>query len=341
MSALPGILEPLAMLQTFQKFDTAVSMPFGDLFATVPNTGPGNTVAIEVYEYGREVATINIRGADPHRVDRPTRTVQVAKAISLSESIPIPAGVIKDLRAPGEWQQANGEREVARCLLELRNRVDRRKALLQAQAVKNSLSFTLPGNIAETVSMGMSAYNAVTHPHGDASWATAGTDIVADLIYYKKLVAQRAGVNLTRMFLNSNTAKYLFDNTALAAYWQASPAAMNIAVTGQLPPIWGIQPVIVDDGYDASGTFTDYMPDNAVVLAPSAADSPAQIVECEPQSLLAPAGYKGLFFHTKAPEGGNANINDGYEIQFQYDFLPTLGANPDALVYIADVTATS
>jgi hypothetical protein len=332
-----SILEPQTLLKLYTRFGGAVADPFAPYFPAQPNPNPGDKVGIEVYDYTRKAAGVNVRGGDPQKTKPPTRTIQVAAGLTLSEALVIPPRTIKDLRAPGDLLQANGRAEVARRMLELRKRIDTRKVILHSQAMKGTLSFTLPDAVSQTVDLGMSADHKPSSVA--ASWAVAGTDIIAQLMAYKVQAIQDTGIPLARMYMNTATSMYLLNNTAIKAFWAGLPQAMSVLTTGELPPIVGLQPVIVDDGYISdAGTYTPYLADKEVILAPNPAQAMSADIECEPVSLMAPEGMRGLYFNTIEPTPGSAHINEGITVEYEYTFLTTLGAEPDAFFYLADVT---
>lgn len=309
-------------------------------FSTMPNDKPGNVVAWDILQYGRDMAAINVRGGNPNAVNPPILASKTQTAISLSEKIIVPPAVIKDLRAPGEWQQKRGLDWITNCIRELRLRIERRKDQLCFQCLgmgtnDGKLTFSVPGvTTALQIDLGFPAANhASTLSTG---WGTPATaDVIGDLDKAKRLAVTGSGRMPDTFLCNSVTKAVILATTAVKDILKYNPARSDLQLAAGLPPLAGMNPVVTDTGYvaDDATTYNYFVPDNAWSIFP-ADTTYRKIVECEPESLHAPDGYRGVFFHTVFGD----DINDGAEVQFQYDFLPVL-LLPGEICF--DLTCTS
>jgi hypothetical protein len=326
------ILEPESLLGLYERFATA-TLPLAGDFPERDNDGPSNKVVWEVLEYGRDMAQINTRTGAPQEIAPPIRAIVTATAISMSEKITIPPDVMADLHAPGDRRQKNGQRWVANCVRQLRNRIDKRVALLRCQCIgtaAGALSFTLPGGIAETVDL---AYKLSHKSIGDA-WGTASTDIIADIETAKEKISQDAGKMATKMIINKSVMAYIRANTKVLSFLDEI-AKRDLLLTGRLPRLCELDIEVINDVYvpDSTGTATNYIPDGfCAIMAGDTAERAT--INCAPVSPHAPDGTKGIFFHSWTEPGIKAQTH----IEYEHNVLPII-TQPDSLVYDSNVNA--
>jgi len=334
--AIPMMLEPRNLQGLYEKFGAETPSALLKWFPDRPAVEVGNKVQYDIVKYGSDVAQVNIYGGAPNAVKPPIRGTVMAAGLTMSEEIIVPATVIKGLRDAGSTTIGPASAWVARAMKQLRIRVNKRKALLAAQALgiaSGSLSFTLPGAAsATTVSLG---YSSTPNNHATigSAWQTASTGVLAEIIAAKLKIAQDSGKQPTDMVMNSVTGAYLSGNDEIIDLLSDN-ARDQVRENGVIPRIAGLDVTYVDETYvnDLTGTATGIIPDDFVaILAGDSTDR--AMIECAPASLHASDSSRGMFFWVV--EG--PNINDPIKVQCEITFLPYL-PNPDEVVYDTDVT---
>ncbi len=335
--AIPGILQPQSLLGLYEKFGEENPPLLEQWFPRRPSPDPGQTITYDVIEWSRMVADLNTRDGEPRPVKPAVRMTVTQAALHISESIYIRPSVMKDLRAPGSWQQRNGQTEIARAVKQLRLRMNRRLEILRAQcfgAANGVLSFSIPGvSAAETVDLG---YRSTHKAIDTATWSTVGNDILGDIAKAKTKIAQNGGAQATDMIVTGTVESYIRKNTAIINL--LSPGNKDKMLYGELPQIMGLNIHTYDAGYtatdaaDAAGTLTQFFPgDFAVIFAGD--NSNRELRETAPVSIHAPEGYKGAFFKTTLED----RLKGGAWVEYEWSGLPIV-ANPDEIVYDTDVT---
>jgi len=335
--SIPLLLQPQSIAALYQKFADETPNALLQFFPDRANAEAGLGIQYDTIEYGKDVAAVNARGGLPQMVTPAKRGTVVGHAITLSEQIYIGPDIIKSMRAPGSITTGPAAEHIAREIKQLRLRIQKRKALFAAQCLgtaSGNLSFTLPGAAsAETVSL-----NYQTSPNNHtaigSAWQTAATDVIANILTAKTNIAADSGKLATHMVMNSTTGAYLGANTKIASYL-SDVAKDEMRLNGRLSRLCDLDIIYVDDTYvvESTGTATKFLPDNHVaILAGDSSDR--GMLECAPQSIHAPEGTRGIYFHTFMEPG----INGGVYIQYEYNVFPYL-ACPDEIVFDTTVAA--
>jgi len=331
--AVSLLLQPQSIMGLYERFASLTPSPLLGFFPDRPVVGRETTIQYDTITYTRDVAKLNVRGGRPNTVKPPARGTVVSMAINVSEETYLPARVVNDLRAPGSTTPGSADAELSRHILQLRKRIMALKTRMAAQALgtaAGNLSFTLPGAAAaETVSLNYRA----THQTFGSGWNTSTTDILAQINAAKRLITKDAGKQATAMIMNSTTGAYLTKNDGIMDV--LSPAAMDAyRQAGRIERLCNLDIIYIDDVEvnDDTEVETGIIPDAFVAII-AGDNSDRGMLECAPQSKHAPPSYRGIFFHVKE----EMDINGGWFVQNQYDFLPML-ACPDDVVYDASVT---
>lgn len=105
----------------------------------------------------------------------------------------------------------------------------------------------------------------------DASWATAGTDIVGQCTEIKRSMLKKSGWQPTTAFYGANIPGYLSTNTSFTSIIRSNPAVADSFKRGVIPPdTAGLNWVPGGDAFyvDADGTIQSWIGDDTVVFAP-------------------------------------------------------------------------
>lgn len=132
---------------------------------------------------------------------------------------------------------------------------------------------------SKTVDQLVPSYNKGTclDPAGNvivtASWATASTDIVSQILNLKSAILQRTGLELKYAFYGKNVAGYIKGNSSAIAYYPFAQGGVNaIAVMdGKVPPgFMGLEWIPVQSSFfeKEDGTIVEQFPADQVTFFP-------------------------------------------------------------------------
>ena len=126
----------------------------------------------------------------------------------------IPGEVLNQIRAPGSAsKQAQGRATVAREQRSLAKNIETNKELhLSKTLTPGAQSYTVTDGRGSEVSVSITntGINTITK---SASWATAGTDILADIASAKAKAQEESGMDLKHAWCNSTFKGYFMHNT--------------------------------------------------------------------------------------------------------------------------------
>lgn len=139
---------------------------------------------------------------------------------------------------------------------------------LFAGALQDNISITVDG-VAVTPDYGLAGSHDLT---AGASWATAGTDIDADVETMKRLIEQDSGETPEDAYCGRNVFGYFRKNTAVKTWltnFVGADQRFDRMVTGETLNLFGLTWRRMSKGYLSSGTWTPYLGDDKVVMTPA------------------------------------------------------------------------
>jgi len=356
MMAIPVELQPDVLMAGFEQTH-GLAGKLAKYFPFMAMPGAGVTVSYDVLEYQNRLMPWVPRGGPAPAKSGATRTSVTLEGITLKAMLPLSAEELKDMRDVGTRARAQRENAVARAVRQLRLDMERTWEFLRAQWLTGGAlvdsSNAVPGAADGTVylrpdahaidsplsvSLGLSA----THINATvaASWATAATDIKANLDTARSLIAADTGIDANRVVLNRTTMGYIdHNNDAMASDY----AKNELARQGTLRTLWDYEFDVMDDAFpistdlfnDTAGT-QKLIPDGVVIVTTADNNVAGRaMLECEAVDAKAPSGQKGVFFwtdeqgeHPHAPRPG-----------VEWSGAPMI-QNTDSLYIFTDVTAT-
>lgn len=362
--AVPVELRVETLLATYEKYANYDSK-LAKYFPAVGAENGGNFVKYDVLAYNRSLAPMVAYGARAPKGAMPVRSQVAFEPPTYKESIAFEVEMLKSVRDVGKLT-ASQQAQVGRAIRQLRLNFDRRKDWLRAQWLTAGQLLTSAGVAPKATSVAGadtvyldSRYSKTSTPqaidlgftasHCDgvvaASWATATTNIKADLDAWKLLIAQDSGVDATHVITNSTVMAYIEACTGSGT--RSDNYRQEYDETGKYRKIWGYTFDVIDDQwpFDSLSMATDTGATGMVSLIPgkmlilTSLDNVAagrMMIECEPSDVRAPQGARGMFMW-----------QDG---DWQHPHVPEYGAEwtgapaitiPDATVVVPDVTSTS
>ncbi len=326
------VLDYIAMTAAVEQFKYGNETRLVDFFCP----GPAQRINGEAFAYDIEKASANV--ATPKASDAPSKRVALApmgqvagRCIVVAEHKMLPGALLAGLREPGT-RRTNAQAQIARELRDL----DRRRARFRNLAVAQMLTGTL--TIAEDdVKAAVDYKVAGTHkPTAQASWATAETDIPADLDAWIDLVEKDSGFTPTHAWCNRSVMKYLMNNTKVKDFLGTADYKAQIGRDGYITSFHGLTWHIYGATYTPKGgSATRYILDDKVILAPDPTTDWVDLLEGS--TMILPLGETQLqeVFGMHAYTVLKADPA-GYQITDGDVFIPRLKV-PDAIIY-ADVT---
>ncbi len=237
---------------------------------------------------------------------------------------------LNNLRKPGSnVKDKAGKAYLAKNLMEVKDMERRAQERLLFSCLTGTLTYTL-NDVAQSQTMSVPAGNT-TNP--TTSWATAGTDIITDLLGYKAIVEEGSGRVLTTGWVNDTVMGYLLNNTSIQSLIGTGTLTERIAKTGNIGVIAGINFIQYDGAYYNGSATAKYVSDDVVFMTPDPADwltyqrGSVAIADGEEMRIVASPGIWGVT--NKDPVGEKVIVKSC--------FLPVLTA-PASVVYLSDVT---
>lgn len=139
-----------------------------------------------------------------------------------------------------------------------------------AGLLQDNLSVTVKG-VTVAVDYGLASGHDLT---ASTSWATASTDIDADVETVKRLCTQDSGRQLRYALCGRNVFGYLRKNTAVKTWFQnyvGADSRFSNFQGDRLENLFGLTWITFRHGYTVSSTWTPYIPDDKIVFIPEPA----------------------------------------------------------------------
>lgn len=258
--------------------------------------------------------------------------------------------------------QARGQQEVDRQTAEFRRTLNNLRVSSVFSALRHgAIHFDADGNllpsatgVATTVDFQVPAGNKNqldvdgTGDIIDASWATDGTNIIAQMLSLRKAARKLTGYPLTTAFYGENILEYLLSNTVLKEFLNRNPRMQEALIGGDIPD--GLFKLNWRPAYEAffqdnADVNQDWWGGDTIVFTPE--PSPDwwewQLGSYEVPTSVGNIGADGLAtladFRTVMGMFSYAKVTDdppGIKHYYGDTFLPTMKV-PKA-VFIADVT---
>lgn len=333
--ALPDELTALGLSGWTERFGAEDVMLLASLFPSRGADHPGNAVAWDRVDMGREAAGFQAYNQPGDQIALTGRTRLSGVAPTIREAKRIPGEYIQWLLTPGSTTQAQGRLAVDREMRDLRGRIARRQEIMRSQILCGG---NITGGIgADTTAIDIDFSIPATHVDwGAANWDTAGTDILEDLEAGIELAETNGGVTPDALLCGRNIPRYLATNTIVQALM--SEVQKEELRRGLVTRIPGVELDVIPyrKGYiNAAGNWTYYIGADACVLYSKDMGGPvAHTLECSSPDARAGTAHRGIFVHAWEEEQPPA----GVWISMELTALPVL-ANPAAIVYDSDVTA--
>jgi hypothetical protein len=279
---------------------------FSSLYTKRPTESP--TVTYERYLEGNaKLARFSRNGQEARKVGDQGRTAVAVVAPRLREKWLATGAEKRFLRSVGTANEPVGQSNVTRQLMETRRNFERAQEYMAAKnLLAATYTLTMQDGSSFTINTGIPA--AQVSATVTASWATAGTDIVAQLDTHADTVEDAWGVRPTRMLMNMYTWRTTCaKNTEYQAWAKQNPAVALQEVTGARQRDflgWPVDIVGAPSGgnrydttdYGATASMANFFPNNTVVMVPE--DAGSQLLmdcfECPPED-DAPPGVTGWF----------------------------------------------
>jgi hypothetical protein len=293
-------------------------------------TVEGNIAAWDVYSPSRVTGNFRVPGAAATKVDLvkvASRTATLAPVL-LEKTLDDMA--LSWLRS-GDAAAGDGARaRITREQADLDRVLEYTKEYTAWKALSGTLAVN-QGDVKFTVDYGLRA----THkPTASASWATASTDVIADIKAWKALVSADCGYAPADAYCNESVMEYLMTNDDVTAFLGEGSLREQIAKSGYITRFMGLDWHVYNAGYiDGSGAFQKFIGDDKLFIV--AAGAPFGAVLSGSQEI--PAGFSqtrrvyGKFAYSAVESNP-----PGVRLFVGENFLPVIYI-PDAIV-AADVT---
>lgn len=201
-------------------------------------------------------------------------------------------GVLAQLDAPGTRDYDAGQSVVDSELRGMNWKVGPyTDEFLISQALQGSLTIKI-GNAAVssnlTLDFEIPAGNKISSA---ANWSAAGTNILSDVRAAKDTLA-KYGLTAKYYILNDVTANYIHTNTTLQNYFKEYNVGRQLTETGNLPPLLGVQPMVVSTRYADVGVTdrfeSKFIADNKVIFVPDFPAAPGDWIEWQRGTMYVP-----------------------------------------------------
>ena len=225
-----------------------------------------DTAEWDVLKPGQSVGEFVADGAPAKVVALEVVAHRMAKCLKRFDAKFLSGDFLNNLRNLGTRQKN------ARALLTReQDALSRRNAYAREYCVAKALSGTLAIAQADVKATLDYAIASEHKPTASASWATSSTNIPADLVAWKRLVEEDSGYAAGYAFANDSVLKYLLANEAVKDFLGESALREQVAQSGAINAFMGLEWIFYNAGYrDANGDFVPFIPDDKVILTPSA-----------------------------------------------------------------------
>jgi hypothetical protein len=306
------------------------------LFPEVPIRGGGISAKWDIKEPSR-LASSTFRTPTQPATPVSLMTVKQRTATCLLQLFKkeLDEGVLAWLRQPGTPQEVNSRLVIATEQLDLSKLIDYSKELAIWSALTGTYSPTVGGQ-----TLAIDYEIPATHKPATvtASWATAGTDIIADLKAWKKLIQQDSGYTPRHVWINTSVMAYLLKNTAVNNWLNKTIVGTEVIRTGAIVELVGLLFHVYDSGYlNSLNVFTNYIADDTLIMLPE--ENVYGKIQVGTGEVPVPGSedtqtVSGKFSYY-------ARLVDPVikQIFVGQNWLPVIEI-PKSIVYVADVTAT-
>ena len=270
-----SVLDTAALPIAAKKYEDTFTSQLKPFFPDDPLLELGSDrISWDLEEYNDIIDDVyTTAGGDPIAMSKEAIALGVAVMPGLSYRVTLTERDLMWEKVVGDLGQSMSDARARKLAQEIGakiRRIERQKEHERAMALSGTLAYNI-GSAAQSVDMGLAATQT---PTASASWATAGTNIIGDLLEWSSLLEAICGEPAKYVLMNSNTFKYLASNTALKDWAKASVAGTATQVDpngGLVIPICGLTAVLVNKSYTKAGTRTKYIPDDKAVLLPDPA----------------------------------------------------------------------
>jgi len=318
-----------AMVRAFRYPDLQLSARFGGL---VERTKGGDTAEWDILRKANQRGHIKAPGAPSKRVPLHPAGHRATRCLHYGENKMLDGDRMENIRGLGTDTQAVMEEYVGSEQEGLAMRDNRLREVAISQAMTGTLAMTDDDTIV-SVDYGVDA----THkPTASASWATAGTDIPADIRAWKRLIRRDSGFNPALAFCNEDIMTKMMANTAVKEFLGAAEYKAQVGQTGYIVRFMGLDWIVYDDGYDTdAGVFTPFIAADKVLFTPAPSKEWFRVIE---GSTKIPTQNKETLVSVFGKHSYRTVVDDpaGIKLIVGDRFIPALVV-PDAIVY-ADVT---
>ena len=277
-----------------------------------PKPWPTTLVGLDVRDNSRVIIPNNLPGAKSHMLARDGFTNKTFKMARNFDHILITMAELYNQRMIGETGQlttspANLRKYVKSELKYVMEKHQRTKEKIRWDILRTGIAtYTYPGGITVPIDYGLDATNQIKD--AQATWATAATDIPADIQVVKRWFKKRYGNVKITAYHGDNVSRYLQNNTTIK-HGEATSIREQINRTGEITHFLGIKWVEYLTEYVAldGSTVTPYIPDDYVIYI---ADVPGSFDELSgpPESTTLAAIVNG--FNTDSMGNGIVSYMD-------------------------------
>lgn len=298
MPGLPAELTAQGLLDWRENFGSD-DFFFADYFEPDRNPVIGNSVAWRTDDMSRDIAKVVAYNAKGELRDVPATTHYSTVAPTLREKSEIPPEFITWLVSQEDNTQAAGQRKVSQAQRNLVNLVYRRHESWRSQVYTNSLTYTQAGHTV-TVTVGIpSAHLPATVT---ASWATVGTNVLADLRAAMRTVQEDSGETPDTLIVGGLVMEMFLRNTDILALIsdQLKTGLGERGTRGFRIPGVDLDVFEVNTGYvPDGGSFTNFVADNSCIMCPADPNvTGLKLIECRsPDDRAGGEEQRGLWTH--------------------------------------------
>ncbi len=358
--AIPAALRPDVMMAAFVKSNQYAS-PLAKYFTPIGNPEAGNIVKYGVKEFNKGLTPLVPYEGKAPVGQMPTRSTVTYEPPTYKEKINLPPSLLKHVVEFGTMT-ASQEAQVRDAITQLRLNMERRWDWMRAQwltgGALNSSAGVAPIEPSGTVYLD-NRFSKTASPQGialgftpahidagaTASWATATTDIKADLDTARLAISRATGIDATHVIAGSKIRGYIEKCTGSGT--RSEVKRQQFDEKGEWPELWGytFDFITAQVPFDSlsmatdtnAGGMIDMIPENVCIVTTLSNELAGRyMVECEPSDANAPAGSRGVYVwqdgdwqHPHVPEFG-----------IEWTGGPMI-ANPDSTYIYTKVTDTS
>ena len=338
MADLLNSLHWEALTGVVRQFD----VPAGQ-FYFVQNT-PSRDIAGDVFSWDTLKQAINVDDVFTQR-DGTAEAVRgndygkkTAVLVHSFKSRTLDAGTLMQLRAPG-----TNDRDSRALLMEEQQTLQwRYGTYLDEWMITRAMTGTLTvklGNVRQNVSYNITYGVPTSHtPTSAATWSAVGTNILTDLLNFKRIIARDSGLQAKTALCNQGVMNYMLRNTDLINWMGQTPLSLQIQANGHITRLAGLD-FVVYDAHFADTTVTDqfntpFIANDRLLVIP---DWSARWCELVRGTVPIPNSDLTGFVETNPGSGPVmwSRVTDsptGVTLYYRYARLPVI-RRPEAFVY--------